>query len=120
MSSFALITGGAGFIGSHIAVQLLQGQHVEKVVLLDNLSSFVNTTSAGYVDYRKFRFKGFERDIIFERGDTKFYSILLELLEQYQPKFVFQMADLPLAKIQNLNSEEASGQRRLHHSLSKN
>ena len=107
MSSFALVTGGAGFIGSHIAVQLLQQQHVEKVVLLDNLSSFVNTTSAGYVDYRKFRFKGFERDIIFERGDTKFYSIVSELLEKYQPKFVFHMAALPLAKIQNLNSEEA-------------
>ena len=107
MSSFALITGGAGFIGSHIAVQLLRERHVEKVVLLDNLSSFVNTTSAGYVDYRKFRFKGFERDIIFERGDTKFYSIVSELLEQYQPKFVFHMAALPLAKIQNLNSEEA-------------
>ena len=107
MLSYALITGGAGFIGSHIAVQLLQEKQVDKVVLLDNLSSFVDTTSASYVDFRKFRFNGYERDIIFERGDTKFFSIVSELLEQYQPKFVFHMAALPLAKIQNLNSEEA-------------
>ena len=107
MLSYALITGGAGFIGSHIAVQLLQEKQVDKVVLLDNLSSFVDTTNASYVDFRKFRFNGYERDIIFERGDTKFFSIVSELLEQYRPKFVFHMAALPLAKIQNLNSEEA-------------
>ena len=32
-----LITGGAGFIGSHIADQLLAGEGVREVVLLDNM-----------------------------------------------------------------------------------
>ena len=99
MKSYALITGGAGFIGSHIAVHLLQEKKVDKVVLLDNLSSFVNTTNQNYVDYRKFRFQGFENDIIMERGDTKYFSVVSQILEQYQPKFVFHMAALPLAKI---------------------
>jgi nucleoside-diphosphate-sugar epimerase len=35
--SRVLITGGAGFIGSHIADQLLSGEGVREVVLLDNL-----------------------------------------------------------------------------------
>ena len=107
METYALITGGAGFIGSHIAINLLQTKKVGKVVLLDNLSSFVNTTNPGYVDYRKYRLKGYESDIILERGDTKYFSVVSEILEKYQPKLVFHMAALPLAKIQNLNSEEA-------------
>ena len=107
METYALISGGAGFIGSHIAINLLQTKKVGKVVLLDNLSSFVNTTNAGYVDYRKYRLEGYESDISLERGDTKYFSVVSEILEKYKPKLVFHMAALPLAKIQNLNSEEA-------------
>jgi len=36
-SSRVLITGGAGFIGSHIADQLIGGERVGQVILLDNL-----------------------------------------------------------------------------------
>ena len=88
--------------------QTFADKKVDKVVLLDNLSSFVNTTNSSYVDYRKYRLKGYESDIILERGDTKYLKrSIREILEKYQPKLVFHMAALPLVKIQNLNSEEA-------------
>jgi UDP-glucose 4-epimerase len=50
----ALITGGAGFIGSHLAERLLRTGH--QVVALDNLSTGSMTNLAGVVNDARFQF----------------------------------------------------------------
>jgi UDP-glucose 4-epimerase len=50
----ALITGGAGFIGSHMADHLLSQGH--SVVAIDNLSTGSKQNIAGIMDHERFRF----------------------------------------------------------------
>lgn len=104
---YALITGGLGLIGSNIARQLIENNYVDKVVCLDHFGRYVSTLRDGFVDYRALRVKGIEDKIIVERGDSKYYSIVHNLLEKYKPEYIFHLAALPLAKLDNLNSEEA-------------
>ena len=40
----ALITGGLGFIGTHIAIDLLKTKKVKKCILLDNFGGYMNPT----------------------------------------------------------------------------
>ena len=49
----ALITGGAGFIGSHLAERLLRDGHT--VIALDNLSTGSMTNLSGLIDNSRFR-----------------------------------------------------------------
>ncbi|MBN2560823.1 MAG: GDP-mannose 4,6-dehydratase [Phycisphaerae bacterium] len=50
----ALITGGAGFIGSHLAERLLNSGH--EVLALDDLSTGSTRNLSGFIDHPKFRF----------------------------------------------------------------
>ena len=103
----ALVTGGLGFVGSYIARDLIEQKIVDKVICLDNFASYVDVTNPEYQDYRKFRFKDITSNIIIERGDAKFYGVINNLIEKYRPKYIFHLASLPLAKIDNLNVQEA-------------
>lgn len=107
MKSYALITGGAGFIGSHVAQRMLADGHVDHVVLLDHFGRYTDSARAGFTDYRSFRLKPIEDRIIVERGEAKFGALLVRLLGKYKPKYIFHLAALPLAKLGNLNAEEA-------------
>jgi nucleoside-diphosphate-sugar epimerase len=102
----ALITGGLGLIGSNIAKILLEENRVDKVVLLDHFGRYTSSLRLGFIDYRKLRLKDIENQVIIERGEAKYYSIISKLLRQYKPDYVFHLAALPLAKIDNLNVEE--------------
>jgi len=58
-----LLTGGAGFIGSNIAEKLLDHPHVDKVVVLDNLSTGFEINIAQLLKNPKFSlYKGDIRD----------------------------------------------------------
>jgi UDP-glucose 4-epimerase len=103
----ALIAGGAGFIGSYIARHFLESGIVEKVVLLDHFGRYVDSMRSGFVDYRQLRLQGLSERVVVERGDAKYYSVVAHVMETHRPDFVLQMAALPLAKLPNLNSEEA-------------
>jgi len=103
----ALITGGLGFIGSYIARVLIEENVVEKAVLVDHYGAHVSPVRDGFVDYRKARLAGIEDRIIIERGEAKYLSVVSRLLDSYRPKYIFHLAALPLAKLQNLNTEEA-------------
>ena len=105
--TIALITGGLGFIGSYIAKNLLDNNVVDKVVCLDHFASYVDVTNSDYQDYRHKRFIGYEEKIIIERGDAKFYGVTQNVIDKYRPKIIFHLASLPLAKIDNLNVQEA-------------
>jgi UDP-glucose 4-epimerase len=105
--STAMITGGLGFIGSFIARKLIEDDLVDKVVLLDHYGRYISSTREGFMDFRSFRIKGLEERIIIERGEAKYFSVLYNLLNIYQPKYIYHLAALPLAKLQNLNTQEA-------------
>lgn len=72
----SLVTGGAGFIGSHVADHVLALGH--KVVVLDDLSG------------------GFERnvpeDAIFVKGSINDITLLEELFEEYKFDYVYHLA----------------------------
>ena len=48
-----LITGGLGFIGTHIAQEMIKENLVGKVVLLDHYGGFVNPLRSDFQDYRQ-------------------------------------------------------------------
>lgn len=102
----ALITGGLGFIGTNLAVQLLKTKKINKCILLDNFSSYIDPSLTDYKDYRKNRLNMISSKVV-ERCDTKNFSALLNLIEKYKPEYIFHTAALPLAKINNLTLDEA-------------
>ena len=102
----ALITGGLGFVGAHIAIDLLKNKKVKKCILLDNFGGYINPTRKSFYDYRKKRLDLIKNKII-ERCDTNNFKSVLEIVKKYQPDIVFHTAALPLAKLENLNTDEA-------------
>ena len=102
----ALITGGLGFVGTHIAIDLLKNKKVKKCILLDNFGGYINPTRKSFYDFRKKRLDLIKNKII-ERCDTNNFKSVLEIVKKYQPDIVFHTAALPLAKLENLNTDEA-------------
>lgn len=103
----ALITGGLGLIGSFIARRMIDDDMVDKVILLDHYGRYVDSVRDGFIDYRKLRIRGIEERVIIERGEAKYTSVIFSVLNKYRPVYIFHLAALPLAKIQNLNTQEA-------------
>ncbi len=103
----ALITGGLGLIGSFIAKKLVQTKVVDHVVLMDHYGRYVDSTRVDFMDYRKLRLAPLGDQATIERGEPRYFSVILDILQRYEPKYVFHLAALPLAKLQNLNVQEA-------------
>lgn len=72
MKGHVLITGGAGFIGSHLADELLA--HDYRVRVLDSLSSQVHGPNADHCDY-------LDAEVELIRGDVRDASVLRRALE---------------------------------------
>jgi UDP-glucose 4-epimerase len=102
-----LITGGVGFIGSYICKELLTTNNIENIVVLDHFGRYVDSLQKDFHDYRYIRFKDIKDKIIIERGEAKYHLLLTRIINKYRPDYIFHLASLPLAKIYNLNTEEA-------------
>ena len=102
----ALVTGGLGFIGSNLVKILLKKKIVSKCVLLDSFSGFVNPLKDNFTDLRKYRFQN-TKNIIIERGNASDFRLIYKILNNYKPSIIFHTAAVPLAKIDNLNANEA-------------
>ncbi len=99
------ITGGMGFIGSHIVRKLLERQH--KIIVFD---SFIQYVSPGQFDnfanpYN--RLKNVLGKITIIRGNLTDINILREALYKYKPDYVIHLAAMPLANLANIAPEEA-------------
>lgn len=77
-----LITGGAGFIGSHLADFLIKKKH--KVIVVDNL------TYAGSLDNLKTAQES--TSFIFEKENICNTQKILQLLETHNPKAIYNLA----------------------------
>ena len=102
----ALITGGLGFIGAHIAIDLLKNKKVKRCILLDNFGGYINPTKKNFYDFRKKRLDLIKNKVI-ERCDTSNFKSVFEIIKKHQPEIIFHTAALPLAKLDNLNTDEA-------------
>lgn len=80
-----LLTGGAGFIGSHTAVEMVQSGH--DVVIFDNFSN-----SDASVLERLERILG--RPVTFEEGDIRDYDRMREVLQKHHIEAVVHFAGL--------------------------
>ena len=80
-----LLTGGAGFIGSHTAVEMVQSGH--DVVIFDNFSN----SDASVLD-RLEKILGYR--LPFEEGDIRDYDRLKEVLSRHQIEAVVHFAGL--------------------------
>lgn len=80
-----LLTGGAGFIGSHTAVEMVQSGH--EVVIYDN---FYNS-DASVLDRLE---KILGKRVPFEEGDVRDYERMLEVLKHYKIEAVVHFAGL--------------------------
>lgn len=103
-----LITGGLGFIGTKLAEKLISKKLVNQCVLLDNFGGYINPSFDNFRDYRKLRLKKIKKNkFVVERADTNNFKSVLKIMEKYKPEIVFHTAALPLAKVSNVNADEA-------------
>ena len=106
MKEKVLLTGGAGFIGSYIAKKLIDQD--KTVFVYDSFIRYFNPISyPHYQQYIQYRFKGYEKRIIFIRGDTRDKYYLRSIISRYKPSFIIHLAALPIADIGDKNPEEA-------------
>ncbi|HEX4696338.1 MAG TPA: SDR family NAD(P)-dependent oxidoreductase [Candidatus Udaeobacter sp.] len=80
MGKKVLITGGAGFVGSHVADELLEAGYAVRV--LDNLAPQVHGTRARRPDY-------LAREVDFIRGDVRDPEAVSQALEDVDAVFHF-------------------------------
>lgn len=102
-----LITGGLGLIGTYVAKEFSVRKNVKKIICLDHFGKYINPQKKNIKDYRLLRSQIIGKKLIIERGESKYYSVLAKIIFKYKPKYIIHLAALPLAKLENLNSEEA-------------
>ncbi len=83
----ALLSGGAGFVGSHLAEALIQLNHIEKVVVVDNLTMSTLDNIGGILKNPKLEFV---------KGDVCDYKLMSFLLNKHEIDTVYHLAVTPL------------------------
>ena len=100
-----LITGGAGFIGSSIARELLEEEH--EVVIYDSFVQYISPLESHYQIYLKERFEGIKDKLVIERGDTSDKVNISKAIFRHKPERIIHLAALPIADLSNKYPEEA-------------
>jgi len=107
MGKQVLVTGGAGFIGSHVCKKLLERQY--QPVVYDAFVQYISPFESLYQKALELRFKETKEKIIFERGDTRDKNHLRKIILTYKPETIIHLANLPIADLSFIHTEEAIG-----------
>ena len=103
-----LITGGLGFIGTALAKKIIEKNKGKLCILLDNFGGYINPSIGSFYDYRKLRLQAINKDKYkIERTDTNNFKSVLSIIKKYKPEVIYHTAALPLAKVSNVNADEA-------------
>lgn len=101
-----LVTGGAGFIGSHVTAQLNLGNH--EILVLD---AFKNTYALNpgptFQNDLTFRSRELLSGAKIMRCDLGDKGLLYDLLSEFRPDVVIHLAAIPIVKIAQTHVEEA-------------
>ena len=103
-----LITGGLGFIGTALAKKIIEENEGKLCILLDNFGGYINPSIGSFYDYRKLRLQAINKGKYkIERTDTNNFKSVLSIIKKYKPEVIYHTAALPLAKVSNVNADEA-------------
>jgi UDP-glucose 4-epimerase len=80
-----LVTGGAGYIGSHTCIELLQAGH--EVIVLDNLS---NSSEEALHRVQQLT----QKSLVFIQGDIRDHQVLGQIFDEYKIDAVIHFAGL--------------------------
>ena len=100
------ITGGAGLIGSHIARELLEGDH--EIIVYDSFVNYKNPLETRYSKYLEKRFESIKDKVTLLRGDTRDKNHIRKTLFEHKPEIIIHLAALPLADLSDEHTEEAT------------
>lgn len=84
-----LVTGAAGFIGSHLCMRLLEEQTDIVVVGLDNLNTYYDVNIK---QWRLEQLTKFGNRFVFVNGSIADKSLIDKLFDEYQPQIVVNLA----------------------------
>lgn len=87
-----LVTGAAGFIGSHTAVRLLRRGEGEVIVGLDNLDDFYSPERKRHNLAEVARLEQRPGQFVFVQGDVRDRQLLAQLFDQYEFSSVIHLA----------------------------
>jgi nucleoside-diphosphate-sugar epimerase len=79
----------------------------DRVVLADHFGSAVSPLQSAFVDRRRLRLAGIEDRCLVERAQSHHFAVMAGLLHRYRPDYIFHLAAIPLASLQNASAEEA-------------
>ncbi len=100
-----LITGGAGFIGSYIARELIKQGHVP--IIVDSYTQYLNPlVTMDYSQVLKDRFKGVEDKVVMERGNASNFHEIREIIIKHKPERIIHLASFPISINSNVHIEE--------------
>lgn len=94
-----LITGGAGFIGYHIAKELLEQGH--KVIIYDAFLNFIPKEESRYPYYLKTRLKDIQDNTHIVKGDIRDKDYLKKIIKEEKPEIIIHLAAIPIASASN-------------------
>lgn len=102
------ITGGAGFIGYHLAKRLLKDGH--EVIVYDAFINYLPPHQSHYPQYLQIRLKELDiyKKLTIARGDIRYRSLLIDVMNETQPEIVIHLAAIPIATVCDKYPEEAS------------
>lgn len=107
MSKTVLISGGAGFVGSHLCNLLVKNGH--RAIIYDAFVQYISPFESSYQKHIEFRFKNIKDKVVFVRGDTRDKNDVRKAILKYKPEVVIHLAALPIADLSFTHTEETIG-----------